>query len=36
MLEVVGRLEENSFLKELKAETDEFIKKLEGIFADIG
>ena len=36
MLEVVGRLEENSFLKELKEDTDEFIKKLEGIFADIG
>ena len=36
MLEVVGRLEENSFLKELKAETDEFVKKLEGIFAKIG
>ena len=36
MLEVVGKLEDNSFLKELKIETDEFVKKLEGIFAKIG
>ena len=36
MLEVVGKLEDNSFLKELKIETENFNKKLEEIFAKIG
>lgn len=35
MLEVVGKLEDNSFLKELKIETENFNKKLEEIFAKI-
>ena len=35
MLEVVGRLEENSFLKELKEDTEAFNKKLEDIFASL-
>ena len=35
MLEVVGKLEDNSFLKELKVETENFNKKLEEIFAKI-
>ena len=36
MLEVVGKLEDNSFLKELKIETENFNKRLEEIFAKIG
>lgn len=35
MLEVVGKLEDNSFLKELKIETENFNKRLEEIFAKI-
>ena len=35
MLEVVGRLEENSFLKELKEDTEAFNQKLEDIFASL-
>lgn len=35
MLEVVGRLEENSFLKELKVETEQFNQKLKQIEAQL-
>lgn len=35
MLEVVGRLEDNSFLKELKKDTEAFNKSLEKLFSKI-
>ena len=35
MLEVVGRLEDNSFLKELKKDTETFNSSLEKLFAKI-